>query len=420
MTWTAGEGERGKGRGGLYPPAFPLRPETALPPSPSSLPTSPRAPVPGVHAHRVIFIDLTRALAVVLMVYGHTISALLAREYRVGPWYDAWVFQRGLTSSLFLLLSGFAFSIATTRHWPSHMYVSPAVVKRLRRFALFIMLGYALHFPAGTLVEIARISPEQWRSFLAVDVLQLIGVMFIMIQALVMLTRSRRVFMVTSFVLAVLVVTFTPAVWRRDWTDVLPLALASYLSPAPGSQFPLFPFAASVLFGAAAGQLYARWGAAHLASFANIVLLGVGALLTVTGLYVRAHGLELFGPGDAGGIPGEFMLRTGVSLIILGVIAHLSWRIMRLPHVFGAVAQESLLVYFVHLCIVYGSVWNAGLVQYFGETRSPLQTLPIVVAIVGLMVLLAWGWNRLKHTKPHAARWVMAGVFSAGVLLLMV
>ena len=376
--------------------------------------------VPGVQAHRVIFIDLTRALAVVLMVYGHTISALLAREFRAGPWYDAWVFQRGLTSSLFLLLSGFAFSIATTRHWQSHMQVSPAVIKRLRRFALFVLLGYALHSPAGTLAEMARIGADQWRSFLAVDVLQLIGAMFIIIQGLVMLTRSRRVFMITSFVLAIVVVLYTPAVWRGSWTDVMPLALASYLSPAQGSQFPLFPFGASVFIGAAAGQLYARWGAAHLAPFANIVLLGAGTLLAVAGLYVRAHGVEIFDAGEASGIPGEFMLRTGVSLVILGVIAHLSWRITRLPHVFGAVAQESLLVYFVHLCIVYGSVWNSGLVQYFGETLSPLQTLPVVVAIVGLMVLLAWGWNRLKHTRPHTARWVMAGVFGAALMLLIV
>ncbi len=375
---------------------------------------------PGVHARRVIFIDLARALAVVLMVYGHTISALLAPEHRSGPWYDAWVFQRGLTSSLFLLLSGFAFSIATTRHWPAHMYVSPAVVKRLRRFTLFIVLGYALHFPVGNVAALADVSPERWAAFLAVDVLQLIGAMFILIQVLVMASRSRRVFMAASFVLAVLTITLTPAVWRRDWTDVLPLALASYLSPANGSQFPLFPFAASVLIGAAAGQLYARWGASHLAAFANRVLIGAGAALTVAALWARLAGIDVFGPGAGSGIPGEFMLRTGVSLVILGVTAHLSKAVTHLPHVFGAVAQESLLIYFVHLCIVYGSVWNRGLVQYFGETLRPLQTLPLVGAIVGLMVLLAWGWNRLKHTRPRTARWVMGGAFAAGALLLLV
>ena len=68
-----------------------------------------------VHARRVVFIDLARALAVVLMVAGHTSSALLADRYRTGYWFDVWTFQRGLTSALFLLLAGFAFSVATTR-----------------------------------------------------------------------------------------------------------------------------------------------------------------------------------------------------------------------------------------------------------------------------------------------------------------
>jgi uncharacterized membrane protein len=374
----------------------------------------------GVHARRVIFIDLARALAVVLMVYGHTISALLAPEYRSGPWYDAWVFQRGLTSSLFLLLSGFAFSIATTRHWAVHMRVSPAVVKRLRRFTLFIALGYALHFPVGHLTQFAGIEADRWRSFLAVDVLQLIGVTFILIQALVMISRSRRVFMVASFVLAVLIITLTPAAWRREWTDMVPLALASYLSPAYGSQFPLFPFAASVLIGAAAGQLYARWGASHLSAFANRVLIGAGAGLALAALSTRAAGVDVFGPGPGSGIPGEFMLRTGISLVILGLLAHASRAVTHLPHVFGAVAQESLLIYFVHLCIVYGSVWNRGLVQYIGETLTPLHTVPVVVAIIAAMVLLAWGWNRLKHTWPRTSRWVMGVVMGTGVLLLIV
>jgi hypothetical protein len=221
-------------------------------------------------------------------------------------------------------------------------------------------------------------------------------------------------------VLAALVIAFTPAVWRRDWTDVLPLALASYLSPAPGSQFPLFPFGASVLIGAGSGQLYTRWPAARMELFANAVLLGAGAVLTAAGLLVRADGLDLFGAGQGSGIPGEFMLRTGVSLIILGVIAHLSWRITHLPHVFGAVAQESLLIYFVHLCIVYGSVWNRGLVQYFGETLRPRETLPLVAAIIALMVLLAWSWNRFKHKQSHAARWVTLAVLGTGLFLLMV
>ena len=95
-------------------------------------------------SRRVIFIDLARALAVVFMLYGHAVSSLLDPRYRTGTWFEVWTFQRGLTSCLFLLLSGFAFSIATARHWTRHTEISPAILKRARRFGLFIILGYAL------------------------------------------------------------------------------------------------------------------------------------------------------------------------------------------------------------------------------------------------------------------------------------
>ena len=154
--------------------------------APSGVASSPG----GSHAHRVIFVDLARALAVVLMLYGHTIDALLAPGYRTGVWYDVWQFQRGLTASLFLLLSGFAFSVATSKHWGSHASLSPAILRRARRFGLFTVLGYALHFPAARLVDLSTVGEAGWRTFLAVDVLQLIGVTFIGVQILVLATRT--------------------------------------------------------------------------------------------------------------------------------------------------------------------------------------------------------------------------------------
>ena len=131
------------------------------------------------HKTRVIFIDLARALAVVFMLYGHTVDALLAPPYRTGFVFDIWQFQRGLTSCLFLLLSGFAFSIATARHWSSHLTISPALLRRIRRFLMFVLIGYAMHAPVAPL---SRMSTDaDWRAFLGVDVLQLIGVTFIVL-----------------------------------------------------------------------------------------------------------------------------------------------------------------------------------------------------------------------------------------------
>jgi len=366
-------------------------------------------------AHRVIFIDLARALAVAFMLYGHTASALLAPSYQVGRWFDIWQFQRGLTSSLFLLLGGFAFSIATSRRWASHLRWSPALLKRVRRFGLFVVLGYSLHLPGRRLVDLLHADPDGWRAFLAVDVLQLIGVTFILIQLLVLVTRSRRAFMLTAMTLAAMAIIVTPVVWTIDWTALPPFA-AAYLSPATGSQFPLFPWMGFILLGAGLGQLYARWGASNLSAFAQLALIAPGVALVAVASLLRLRYDVLFGSGPGGFVPVEMMTRIGACLIILAAFAHLSRRLNRLPHVFGAVAQESLLIYFVHLCIVYGSVWNTGLVQLFGPTRTPVQTVGFVVLVVSSMAALAWYWNGFKHVRPRAARVL---TYAVGAVLLI-
>jgi uncharacterized membrane protein len=363
---------------------------------------------PRTQAQRVIFIDLARALAALLMVYGHAVSALLAPAYQDGPWYDAWQFQRGLTSSLFLLLSGFAFSIATARHWASHLTLSGALVKRLRRFGLFVLIGYALHLPAPTLAELSAASPERWRSFMAVDVLQLIGVTFIIVQLLVLAVRTRIAFTIVSFALAVAIVLATPAVWKTPWEMYLPPAIAAYLSPAGGSLFPLFPWTGFVLLGAGFGQVYARWGAADLTRFSHTALLLPSAALF--GCYLLLSSATIFGAGPgqsvaADFVPGDVTLRWAVCLALLWAIATGTRHISRLPHVFSAVAQETLFIYVLHLCIVYGSSWQPGLVQTFGTMFTPLQMLVTVVVLLATVVVAAYYWNFWKHHRPRLARW---------------
>ena len=371
-------------------------------------------PPAGVHAHRVIFIDLARALAVVFMLYGHSVDALLAHSYRVGTWFEVWTFQRGLTSSLFLLLSGFAFSIATVRHWSSHLRVSRSLLNRARRFTLFIVLGYALHFPVPKVAELWTVNDYRWRAFLSVDVLQLIGTSFLFIQLLVLVTRTPQVLTVVSLILVCIIVMVTPRLWLVDWPASLPLWASSYLEQDTGSLFPLFPWSGYILLGVGLGQLYARWGASNLPAFANRVLLGGGVGLILGGWVMRQFSTTLFGTGPWTFVPPEVLLRMGTCLLILGGIAHGTGYITTLPRVFGAVAQETLLIYFVHLCIVYGSIWGPGLVQLYGPMLGPVQVLGVVLILIASMTALAWQWNWLKHTSPRAGRYI-----SLAVLLLL-
>ena len=358
----------------------------------------------GTHAQRVIFVDLTRALAVILMIAGHTVSGLLNPAYNASPWFDVWQFQRGLTSSLFLLLSGFAFSVATARHWPSHLRLSGAFLRRLRRFSFFLLLGYTLHMPVQSVRAIWHLDPVAWRGFVAVDVLQLIGATFITIQFLVFFCRSRAVFAVTCLVLAALILVSTPTAWDAPWGQHLPDAVRAFFTVSGGSTFPMVPFAASVLIGAATGQLYAHWGAAHLLTFANRVLFGGALVLTIPGALARYYHWMPFGDGPSGAIPMEYVLRTGVSFAILGVAAHVSTRLTGIPKLVGALAQESLTVYYLHLCLVYGSIWSFGIQQVIG---GPVLGLGAAFGVAGVVAILMVGvalyWNWCKHARPKLA-----------------
>ena len=378
--------------------------------------------LPGAHAHRVIFIDLARALAVFFMLYGHTIDALLAPAYRAGLWFDAWQFQRGLTSSLFLILSGFAFSIATGRHWSSHVRMTPQWWRRVRRFAWFVFLGYSLHVPVGRAVDYQYATAEGWRTFFAVDVLQLIGVTFIAVQCLVLLTRTRTRFTVTAVAVAVLLVAISPLFWSIDWSPWLPTWAWAYLSPVLGPSFPLFPavpWSGFILVGAALGQIYSSWGGSHLDAFANRVLLLPGVVAVAVGYGAAFLPIAVFANGARSVLPVDLLIRTGACMAIMAVIAHASQRVVRLPRVFGAVAQETLVIYFFHLCVIYGSAWSYGLVQFYGASLGPWQTGGIVAGLVVAMSAMAWWWNWLKHSRPRAARYTaMAGcvVLVLGIL----
>ena len=98
---------------------------------------------------RIIFIDLLRALAVILMVQGHTIDTFLADEFRTYDtlFFSAWITVRGFTAPIFMLSSGVAFAyLFQTAKMPFNQ--NPRVQKGIYRFVLLVLTGYLLRFPS--------------------------------------------------------------------------------------------------------------------------------------------------------------------------------------------------------------------------------------------------------------------------------
>jgi uncharacterized membrane protein len=365
------------------------------------------APAPAVASPaspgRVIFIDLARAVAVLLMVQGHTIDALLHPDLRWSLSYNAWLFIRGLTSCTFLFLSGAAFSITAIRHWDQQRTFTWRWFRRVRRFAFFLALGYLIHFPMGRFWHLQFANEERWRSFLTVDILQNTASTLLVLQAFVWVCRTPRTFLWLTASLCVALVFLTPLAYGVDWVRHVPLWLASYMYPGTGSLFPLFPWAGYALAGAAFGVAVAPYSTRDKLPGLELLMFRAGGGLVIASSLLAQLTFEPYSTYDWWRVsPVHFALRLGCVLLLLAGFTWVSLRLRRLATPLQALAEESLLVYAVHVAVLYGSLWNVGLGPRLGW-QQPAAVLQWILVLWAAMIALAWTWNWLQHAHPRLA-----------------
>jgi hypothetical protein len=343
---------------------------------------------------RVLFVDLARAVAVLFMVQGHGLAVLLAPGYEQTVPFGIWLHLRGLTSCTFLVLSGFSFALATGRHRADYLAPSPRLRRRLARLAAFLVLGYAMRIPVRPLSQFSHLTAAQWQAFSTVDILQLVAVTLFTLQVLAWVCRTPRRFAVAALSAAAAVVLATPHAWNA--AAGVPLFARSYLTMATGSLFPVFPWGAYVFLGAALGTWYAEHPVA--ATHGGRAFAITGAAMMATAAACRLSPLAPYGPTEFWTVsPNLFLAKAGAVLLLLAGAIALTRRLAELPRLFTILSRESLMVYFVHLCLLYGSIWNAGLFQLVGPRLSLPATVASVTALLLGMSALAWAWSESKR-----------------------
>jgi uncharacterized membrane protein len=348
---------------------------------------------------RLVAVDVARVLAIMLMIQGHSFDVLLAPQFRQGTLFNQWLFLRGFTAPMFLVLAGISFSISTVRRWDRYTQASHQVARRVARFSLFTLLGYSMHLPRGTFRDLLSLDAASWQSGLQVDVLQCIGITLVVLQLLVMIVRTPARLARVAAGLSASVALVTPIVWNVHWTSHLPVFFAAYLDGNTGSLFPLFPWAGYIFLGAAAGYAYLRTPAllfsrTLFASSAAAICLSL--LLSKLPLSIYKH-IDIWRTS-----PALFLGRAGCVCLLVAVIDFIT-RTTSIPdHRVRFLAQESLSIYFIHVCILYGTAWNLGLRQLIGSTLSPLPALAWMGLLMSAMVVLAWTWNGFKRFAPRS------------------
>src|SRR5262245_55848832 len=106
-----------------------------------------------------------------VMVQGHVCDALLLPALRALPLYQFETMFHGSTAPGFLFASGFVAGL------PRAPLAARAALRRARRLAFVLGVGYALHLPYFSAWKTAlEATPAERAAFLACDALQAIAV----------------------------------------------------------------------------------------------------------------------------------------------------------------------------------------------------------------------------------------------------
>lgn len=344
--------------------------------------------------NRIVFIDLMRAFAVLMMVQGHTIDALLANEYRTfdSVFYIIWNSMRGFTAPIFMFSSGTVFTyLLMSRKLPFRQ--NPRVWKGVKRFLLLVSLGYFLRFPTGNIFDFSNVSQKQWDVFFVVDALHLIGFGLLSIILLEFISEKFRLKNYYTFGLsATIIFLIAPNVISINWDEYLPRFFSAYFFYKHGSLFPLSPWLGFVIFGGVFGNYLAN----NKDVFRNIKfvynIISVGLIFIVVGFSIHYARVYLIKPIDFWtDLTALSFYRLGVVLLLNSVMAFIAIKTQNVPSFFRITGKHTLFIYVAHLVIIYGSAWIPGLLVGFGQTLTPFQAISLAAGMIVSMVFLALG-----------------------------
>ena len=339
-----------------------------------------------------------RAFAVLMMVQGHTVHTFLAADLRSPDllFYSIWHAMRGFTAPIFMFTAGVVFTYLLFLNSESHN--KQRVKKGLKRFALLVGLGYLLRYPTWKVFDFADVTSEQWQIFFAVDALHLIGFGLLFVIILALLAEKVKISpYITLLAGAIFFVFLLPIVDKIDWSNIFPDPIAAYFYSKTGSIFPLFPWSGYVLSGAILGLFLAHNPLIYKKKRFGSSLIAIG--LSSMFVYLAATELIYFFEGNylEGGLKvGIFFLRIGFVITLNGIVALIVIKVNSIPNIIKLIGRHTLLIYVVHLIILYGSAWIPGVYSTYAQTLNTPLTILAVFVMYTLMVSMILGLDKFQ------------------------
>jgi len=301
---------------------------------------------------RIKYIDILRGWAVLLMVFWHMTEALISDSIRLTSFFDISQFIGGLVAPMFLFSSGASHSIIILKKRESFIKFTPNFRKRIIRIFQILIIAYLLHLPENNLLEvIITRQGSSYINFINMDVLQLIAVSLLLLQILFLIIKNNKIYFYIVGIIGVITILLTPYIWQINFSDFLPVELASCLNNKTGSLFPIFPWLSYVFFGAMVMQFVMEKGEEN--TIKKMLILGF--IIILLGLVPQLLNLKSTPNYDFWQTsPNIFLIKFGIVLVFLSIFYFMDKFKNYEMKYFGVFGKESLFIYVVHLLMIYG------------------------------------------------------------------
>jgi uncharacterized membrane protein len=332
--------------------------------------------MPSPPPSRLAYIDWLRGLACVLMFQTHCYDAWLggpARNSKFAMWS-----QLGGTfpAPLFLFLAGISFAILTDKLRQKGLSANFIVKKTIRRGAEILGLGLLFRVQEFAI----SLGWAPWSDLFRVDILNTIGVsmilMGLMCWAVAALTNDfgraavpsppapQRIRTTAAALLtAAAMSAIAPLLWTTWRPRFLPWELETYINGVHNLDqpqawlFPIFPWTAFAFAGLAFGFILMSQRGHQLDWRLFALAAMAGLMLIYSAKFLDSRSVQIYPVFDFWHTSPEFyMIRLGLLLLFVTVAyAWCRWGFG--PKGFSPLIQlgnTSLLVYWVHIELVYG------------------------------------------------------------------
>ncbi len=342
---------------------------------------------------RLPFIDWVRGLAAVVMLQGHVFDSFLRTELRSGGASTWSQFAGGMPPAVFLFLLGVTFAFLMD----SQERKGVDGVARWRAACKRSGYLFAVAFAFRLQLWAFSLGRSPWTDLLRVDVLNAMGLALLVFSGMAFFRTAERIRLCA--VLGLAIAAAAPVVSGIDWSGV-PAIVRNYLVP-DHLFFGFFPWAAYVAFGMSAGSVMRILKPEDMP--AAMQWFGWGGLALAFSAWTLSFlNPSLFASSDFWlNSPSLTLIKTGAVMILIAFAW--VWN-LQTENKFSWIrqfGQTSLLVYWVHIELIYGSALGV-----FKNRLTVAETVFAAVLTIASMfgLSLAWTHRASFRTPLFAAR----------------